>query len=102
MSVFSTRLKQARRAAGISQEWLGILVGIDEMSASARMNQYERGKHEPDFATIERLAYVLKVPASFFFAAGDEEAELLRAFHPLDQTSKEAVLRCAQTQERRD
>jgi transcriptional regulator with XRE-family HTH domain len=41
--------KEARLRAGISQEKLGVLAGIDEASASARMNQYERGKHTPDF-----------------------------------------------------
>ncbi|HGU4535105.1 TPA: XRE family transcriptional regulator, partial [Escherichia coli] len=34
------RLKKARLNAGLTQEQLGILVGIDECSASARMNQY--------------------------------------------------------------
>ncbi|MDR2364622.1 MAG: helix-turn-helix domain-containing protein [Zoogloeaceae bacterium] len=30
------------------------------------MNQYERGKHWPDFGTAERLAAALDVPAAFF------------------------------------
>lgn len=46
MSIFTKRLKEA----AVSQEWLGILAGIDEMSASARMNQYGRGKYEPEFS----------------------------------------------------
>ena len=37
------RLKEARLRSGLSQEKLGVLAGIDEASASARMNQYERG-----------------------------------------------------------
>ncbi len=44
------RLKEARLRAGLSQQKLGILAGIDEATASARMNQYERGIHTPDFA----------------------------------------------------
>ncbi len=48
LPVLSKRLREARAAAGISQEQLGILAGIDEFSASARMNQYERGKHSPN------------------------------------------------------
>jgi DNA-binding XRE family transcriptional regulator len=44
-TVFSARLKEARIAAGLSQERLGVVAGIEEASASARMNQYERGKH---------------------------------------------------------
>ena len=44
-SVFSKRLKQARLRTDLTQEQLGILAGIDEFSASARVNQYEKGKH---------------------------------------------------------
>ena len=42
-SVISRRLKQARVLAGLSQKQLGIKAGIDEFSASPRINQYERG-----------------------------------------------------------
>jgi transcriptional regulator with XRE-family HTH domain len=66
MSVFATRLKEARKRAGLSQERLGVLAGIDEMSASARMNQYKRGKHEPHFSLVERLAKVLVSRNRFF------------------------------------
>ncbi|MCL2021117.1 MAG: helix-turn-helix domain-containing protein [Betaproteobacteria bacterium] len=83
MSVFSKRLKEARRESGLSQERLGVLAGVDEMSASARMNQYERGKHEPDFSMVERIARVLNVPVSFFYAEDDNEAKLLRWFNRL-------------------
>ncbi|WP_131024637.1 helix-turn-helix transcriptional regulator, partial [Klebsiella variicola] len=44
------RLKEARIRASLSQERLGILAGIDEATASPRMNQYERGTHAPDFS----------------------------------------------------
>lgn len=33
-----TRLKEARRRAGLTQEKLGILAGLDEASASTRIN----------------------------------------------------------------
>jgi transcriptional regulator with XRE-family HTH domain len=93
MSVFSKRLKEARRGAGLSQERLGVLVGIDEMSASARMNQYERGKHEPDFSMVERIARVLKVPVSFFFAQDDDEMKLLRWFYRLGSKERAELMR---------
>lgn len=48
MSVIGMRLKQARKKTGITQEKQGVLAGIEEMSASARMNQYERGLHIPN------------------------------------------------------
>jgi len=92
MSVFSKRLKEARRKAGLSQERLGVLAGIDEMSASARMNQYERGKHEPDFSMVERIARALNVPVSFFYAEDDDEASLLRWFCKLSAEEREEVM----------
>lgn len=92
MSVFSKRLKQARKAARLSQEKLGVLAGIDEMSASARMNQYERDKHEPDFATVVRIAKALHLPVSFFYAEHDSEAKLVAAFHRLNDEQKGALL----------
>jgi transcriptional regulator with XRE-family HTH domain len=81
MSIFATRLKEARKRAGLSQERLGVLAGIDEMSASARMNQYERGKHEPHSSLVERLAKVLDVPESFFYEADGNVARLLIFLH---------------------
>ncbi|MBA5686724.1 helix-turn-helix domain-containing protein [Rugamonas apoptosis] len=81
MSVFAKRLKEARCRAGLSQERLGVLAGIDEMSSSARMNQYEKAKHEPDFSMVERIAKVLDVPESYFYAKDDEAAWLIVEFH---------------------
>lgn len=54
-------LKEALLRTGISQQKLGILAGIDEATASARMNRYERGIPVPDFALACRLAEVLAV-----------------------------------------
>lgn len=79
-SVFAKRLKEARLRAELSQEKLGVLAGIDEFSASARINQYERGKHVPDLDTAERLAEVLGVPAPFFYAREDDLAEWIISF----------------------
>jgi len=79
----SKRLKELRTAAKLSQKKLGILAGIDEFSASARMNQYEKGKHIPDFSTIQRFAKVLKVPACYFYAEDDDMAKMILHFGEL-------------------
>lgn len=68
------------------------MAGIDEMSASARMNQYEKGKHEPDLSMVERLAKVLRLPAAYFYASDDQTAELLIQFHRLKKTDKAKLL----------
>ena len=75
------RLKEARLQKGISQQKLGILAGIDEATASARMNQYERGIHVPDFELICRLAKILNVPSCFFYTLEDELAALVVAWY---------------------
>lgn len=95
MSVFGKRLKEARIRAGLSQERLGVMADIDEMSSSARMNQYERGKHEPDFSTVERIAKALDVPESYFYAKNDEAAWLLVAFHRMTPANRQQLITVA-------
>ncbi|MBN1684521.1 MAG: helix-turn-helix transcriptional regulator [Gammaproteobacteria bacterium] len=56
--------------------------GIDEFPASARMNQYETGKHTPDFLIIKRIAEVLKVPTAYFYAEEDELAKTIIGYNP--------------------
>ena len=95
MSVFAKRIKEARTQAGLSQERLGVLAGIDEMSSSARMNQYERGKHEPDFNTVERIAKALNVPEAYFYAKNDDAAWLLVALHRMTPDNRQKVIALA-------
>ena len=84
------RLKQARLKRNLSQRNLGIAAGIDEASASARMNQYERGKHVPDYATLCRLAVALDAPVPYFYA-NDDEAELLLNMASLSNEQQDLV-----------
>lgn len=80
ISPLPKRLKEARLAAKLSQKELGIAAGIDRFSASPRINQYETGKHTPDFLTLKNLAEVLSVPTAFFYAEEDELAEAIKQF----------------------
>jgi transcriptional regulator with XRE-family HTH domain len=82
-TLFARRLQQARLETGLSQMELGVVAGIDELSASARMNQYERSVSEPDDRMVEKLAAVLGKPVMFFYCSDDAEAELLCALHRL-------------------
>ena len=86
------RLKQARLAAGLSQKKLGIAAGMDEFSASARMNHYEKGRHTPDYETLRRIAKVLKVPVAYFYAEADELAEIIKLFNLLKKADKTTLL----------
>lgn len=86
------RLKAARQRAKLSQRQLGIAAGIDEFSASPRVNQYERGKHTPDYSTAERLAKVLGCPTAYLYAREDDLAELILLWAHLTERQKRRLL----------
>jgi transcriptional regulator with XRE-family HTH domain len=92
VSIVSKRLQEARLRADISQRQLGIKAGIDESSASPRINQYERGKHMPDLQTLMRLAAVMQVPVPYFYCEDAELAEVIVKFSALGETQKRRVL----------
>lgn len=98
MSVLAKRLKEARLRAGISQERLGLAAGLDEMSASTRMNRYEQGKRSPDLELVERIGQVLGLPAAYFFTADDDMAEMLALFYRLDTKSRLSLVESLRTQ----
>lgn len=87
------RLRDARLAANFSQKKLGIAAGMDQFSASARMNHYEMGRHTPDYSTLQRIARVLNLPVAYFYAEEDELAELIKSFNRLAKDKKLMVLR---------
>lgn len=76
--VFTKRFKQARQAKKLTQEKLGIAIGLDEFVASTRINRYEKGIHLPDLVTLSHIATVLDVPPAYFFA-DDRLAEVILA-----------------------
>lgn len=93
VGVFAKRLKEARfrktrklgyaTARGYSKEKLGIEAGVEEESASARINQYEKGTRVPVLGMAARLADVLDVPMAILFCRENHLAELLILAHSL-------------------
>ena len=94
--VFARRLAQARERAGLTQVELGVKAGLDPAVASPRINQYERGKHEPQLATAKRLAKVLNVPAAFLYTDDELLAKLLFRWHELTLEERKALLKQAE------
>ena len=86
------RLKAARKAAGLTQQQLGMRLGMEQSTASARMNQYEKGKHAPDYQTMQRIAQELGFPVAYFYCYDDLQAELLRLIANLPKDKQEALL----------
>lgn len=91
LSPVGRRLREARETRGLSQKRLGILAGMDQFSASARVNQYERDTHVPDFATAKRLARVLEVPVTFLYAEDDEMAEVILSYAKASRATRSRI-----------
>lgn len=86
------RLKQARKAKGISQKQLGIQLGMEPGTASARMNHYEKGKHTPDYTTLKAMADELGVPVAYFFCESETTAQLLCLLEKMSEEEKIALV----------
>lgn len=95
MATLPARLKEARLTAGLSQEHLGIRIGLEPESASTRMNRYELGKRTPDLELVARLAAELNLPAAYFYAEAEDEATLLVAFHRMTPAARRKLLKVA-------
>ncbi len=94
-SLFGRRLRDARLRADIAQDRLGVMIGIDEGSASARMSRYEAGIHSPPFAVAEQIAKKLKLPVAYFYCGDDRLAEVMRLYHLAPEKGRKAILECA-------
>ena len=70
-TLFGKRLRQARERAGISQEKLGALIGLDEGTSSARISRYETGTHAPLFEVAQLMAKALDLPTAYFYCDDD-------------------------------
>ena len=95
--IFAQRLAEARSRAGLSQAQLGVLAGMEPEVASPRVNQYERGKHEPQLKTAKRLAEVLGIPPAFLYTEDEVLAALLLRWNDLTPRQKKDLLKQAET-----
>lgn len=86
------RLKAARTKLGISQKELGQRIGMDPGTASSRMNHYEKGRHMPDYDTLERMAKELGVSVAYFFCQTESAAELVKLIESMSEEQRMALL----------
>ena len=86
------RLKAARKATGLTQQQLGIRLGMEQSTASARMNQYEKGKHAPDYQTMQRIAQELGYPVAYFYCDDELLAELICMMAKLSEEKQRELL----------
>jgi transcriptional regulator with XRE-family HTH domain len=91
-SPLPTQLKKARQALGITQQELGIRLGLDPGNASARMNQYETGKHTPDYKMLKQLAAELNVPVPYLLCEDPLLGDLILELSKLSDAEKIKML----------
>lgn len=88
---FGARLRQARERAGLAQDKLGVLIGLDEGCSSARISRYETGVHEPPFETARKLARVLGVSVTYFYCEDDWLADLVLRLEALTPAQRDGL-----------
>lgn len=96
-STVGRRLRQARERAGLPQDRLGVLAGLEESSSSARISRYESGVHEPPVKFAEALAKVLGVPVAFFYCNDDRLAEIILAYSDMSEPKRQILLERARS-----
>lgn len=91
-SWFGRRLREVRQRANIPQDQLGVALGLDEGTASARISRYETGKHAPPYDIAARLAGILKIPTAFFYCDDDELAKVIEGWGKMTKREKLQIL----------
>jgi transcriptional regulator with XRE-family HTH domain len=87
------RLKSARKLAKLTQEKLSNKLGFDDRShGTARISQYETGKHAPDFAMAKKMADALGVPVAYLYCDDDKLSELIIASSKLSESEMDQLL----------
>ena len=95
-SFFGARLRARRKALGLSQEKVGVSIGLDESCSRTRISRYETGLHEPALATSQLLANALGVPLAYLYCEDDTMAEIIRLVDALEFNAKQIFLECIQ------
>lgn len=89
VSVVGRRMRSLRCDLGLSQEKIGVAIGIDESSSRARISRYELGVHEPPVPTARLIAGALGVPLTYLYCEDDKIASLLLALHRLGAKARD-------------
>lgn len=89
---FADRLRALRSAAGLTQQRLGVLIGLAEDVASTRINRYEEGVHDCDLATASKIAKILGVPLASLYAERESVAKAIAALSAMTDAEVEAFV----------
>lgn len=91
-TVVGRRMRSRREELGWSQEKVGVLIGIDESSARARISRYELGTHEAPVKTARQIAEALGVPLAYLYCEDDDIATVLITLSKLKANIRKQTL----------
>lgn len=93
------RLREARKAAGLTMKELGYRVGLAESTIS----HYETGRHEPPYEILTAMAKILDVSVNYLLGVEEKPVEFsdfTYAMHGAEQdlteNDKQILLQMAQ------
>lgn len=90
---FGARLRQRRKELKLSQEALGVSIGLDESCSRTRISRYEAGIHEPNLTTVGLLAKTLSIPVAYLYCERDSIANFVLAIYKLPDDEIELIVR---------
>jgi transcriptional regulator with XRE-family HTH domain len=90
--VFAKRLRDARKVRGLSQNALGLQMGLSETSARTRIHRYENGTMAPDLRSAKEVADALGVSLSLLVCEDANLAKLIEGFGRLTPEARKSVL----------
>lgn len=75
----AARLRQARQLRGLSQREVGVRMGLDKDTASARISRYESESMAISLESLFELAQALDVPPAYLLATTPAMANAILA-----------------------
>jgi transcriptional regulator with XRE-family HTH domain len=93
--IFGKRLRERRIHLNLSQESLGVSIGLDESCSRTRISRYESGLHEPKIATAQLIANELDIPLAYLYCEKDAIAELLLELNLMTEEQIKIIIELA-------
>ncbi|MCP1582073.1 helix-turn-helix domain-containing protein [Pseudoxanthomonas mexicana] len=90
-SVVAARLRQARQLRSLSQRQVGVRMGLDKETASARISRYESETMAISLESLFELARALDVPAAYLLATTPAMADAILSLGRESETQQESL-----------
>ncbi|MFA4445496.1 helix-turn-helix transcriptional regulator, partial [Xanthomonas perforans] len=89
--IVAARLRQARERRGLSQREVGMRMGLDKDTASARISRYESGAMSISLEALFEMAEALEVPPAFLLASTPGMADAIMALGEQSHTQQDQL-----------